>query len=295
MAKMYAQDPQLDIQNLLYVSNGKADAGNEILSDQDTVFSYTDVYKDQVGNYWFSANRDHNKNQYTVSILDQKSNTVASYNVKGKPSFYEFAEDIIIACEGDGSKGTLYHFKKQSAILVKEWKVSGLLWEVEMQADTLYATTYIVEEDQAVLYRIKNGRKKRINLSKSATPTDILCMNQSVYISLAPILYGDPKMLLELTEGGKIIRQLPLAISPRTLHQVNEQELLIYELDLSSGKSEKIVYVNVVNGEQWTHHIPHSQIVSCTSRSLSLLEQESKTLYTWDHTDRTIVKSQRIS
>ncbi|MCK6255277.1 hypothetical protein LCY76_01275 [Fictibacillus sp. KIGAM418] len=295
MAKMYTLSAQeSDIQELLYVSNDPGSAGKPSASELDDSTPYTDVFMDNKKNYWFAKAEDTKNKRHTIYIFDHKNGRLISHKVNGRPNFYEFDDSVVIACEGDGSKGSLLIFSKEQPKLIKEWKVNGYLWEVEKNQGAIYVSCYIVEEDQAVLYVIKDNKKKRVNLGKNMAPTDILCIKDEVYISAAPILNGDPKKIIVLNSKEKVVREYPLSISPRTLYHV-EDEIMVYELDLATGKTEKIVYVNLNTGEQFTHAIPNSQVVECTSRSLSLLQQDSKTLFTWDHTNRKIVESRKIS
>jgi hypothetical protein len=200
---------------------------------------------------------------------------------------------VVVACEGDGSKGSVLVFSKNEPELMKEWKVNGFLWEVEMEGNNLYISTYIAEENQAVLYIIADGKKKRVNLGSNFAPTDILCVNGRIHISCAPVLSGDPKKIMVLNNKGKLMSEHKLSISPRTIYEVGD-EIMIYELDLATGKSEKIVYLNTETGEQKEHTIPHSQVVECTCQSLSLIQPDSNTLFTWDHSNRKIVESRKV-
>lgn len=295
MAKMYTLPAkESDIQELLYVSNDPNAAGNSTTDELNDTTQYTDVFMDSEKNYWLVRADDMKTKRHTISIIDRATGNLKSHKVNGRPNFYEFNDSVLIACEGDGSKGSILIFCKQNLELIKEWKVNGYLWEVEKHKGAIYVSCYIVEEDQAVLYVIKDGKKKRVNLGKNMAPTDILCIEDEVYISAAPILNGDPKKIIVLDNKERVVREYPLSISPRTIYHV-EDEIMVYELDLATGKTEKIVYVNLHTGEQFTHTIPNSQVVECTSDSLSLLQQDSKTLFTWDHSNRKIVESRKIS
>ncbi|MDM5196979.1 hypothetical protein QUF79_02810 [Fictibacillus enclensis] len=295
MAKMFSLSAnESDIKELLYVSNDPDTAGNSSTPQWNDPQTYIDVYKDNHKNYWVSQVEGTKLRRHTIYTHNHETKKRLCHPVNGRPNFYEFEDSVVVACEGDGSKGSILIFSKDDPELLKEWKVNGYLWEVEKNNGTLYVSCYIVEEDQAVLYIIKGDKKKRVNLGKNIAPTDILCIGEEVYISAAPILNGDPKKIIVLNNKEKVVREYPLSISPRALYHV-ENEIMVYELDLATGKSEKIVYVDLNTGEQITHTIPNSQVVECTSSSLSLLQQDSKTLFTWDHCNRKIVCSKKIS
>ncbi|MDR7074910.1 hypothetical protein [Fictibacillus barbaricus] len=294
MAKMYKLTSRNAEQNgSLYVSSNPDQAGS-VVRNEESEFAYSEIFMDNQKNYWFSKKAEGNSTDYKLFIFDHKNGCLKSQMVKGQPNFYEFESSVVVACEGDGSKGSVLIFTKNGPELLKEWNVNGYLWEVEMNKDVLYISSYIVEEDQAVLYIIRNDKKKRVNLGNNMAPTDILCINNHVYVSGAPVLYGDPKKIMVLNEKDKVVKEHKLSISPRALYYV-DGHILVYELDLSTGKSERIVYVNVETGEQKEHDIPHSKIVECTNDSLSLLEQNSRTLYTWDHCNRKIINSQKVT
>ncbi|MFG6497631.1 hypothetical protein P8610_19890 [Fictibacillus sp. UD] len=294
MAKMYKLSSRAAEKNeSLYVSRDPEQAGS-VVRNEEGAFTYSDVFMDKQKNYWFSKKVEDQSKDYKLFIFDYKNGCLKSQIVKGQPNFYEFESCVVVACEGDGSKGSVLIFSKNEPELLKEWKVNGYLWEVEMNQDVLYISSYIVEEDQAVLYIIRNGKKKRINLGNNMAPTDILCHENLVYVSGAPVLYGDPKKIMVLNEKDKVVTEYKLSISPRALYQVDDH-LLVYELDLATGKSERIVYIDMKTGEQKEHEIPHSKIVECTNDSLSLLEQNSKTLYIWDHCNRRIINTQKVA
>lgn len=294
MAKMYKLSSRTaENTSSLYVSRDPEQAGS-VVRNEESEFAYSEVFMDNQKNYWFSKKVENSTKDYKLFIFDHKNGCLKSQIIKGQPNFYEFDSCVAVACEGDGSKGSVLIFSKTEPELVKEWKVNGYLWEVEMNQDVLYISSYIVEEDQAVLYIIRNGKKKRVNLGSNMAPTDILCHENHVYVSGAPVLNGDPKKVMVLNEKDKVVTEYKLSISPRALYQV-DNHLLVYELDLSTGKSERIVYIDLKTGEQKEHEIPHSKIVECTNDSLSLLEQNSKTIYTWDHGNRKIVNTQKVN
>lgn len=294
MAKMYQLSSRTAEKNQsLYVSRDPEVAGS-IVRNEEGAFTYSEVFMDKQKNYWFSKKMDDQSRDHKLFIFDHKNGCLKSQVIKGQPNFYEFESSVVVACEGDGSKGSVLIFSKDGPELIKEWKVNGFLWEVEMNQDVLYISSYIVEEDQAVLYIIRNGKKKRVNLGSNMAPTDILCHEDLVYVSGAPVLNGDPKKIMVLNDKDKVVTEYKLSISPRALYQVDDQ-LLVYELDLATGKSERIVYIDMKSGEQKEHEIPHSKIVECTDDSLSLLEQNSKTLYTWDHCKCRIVNTQKVA
>lgn len=293
MAKMYKLSSRTaEKTQSLYVSRDPEPAGS-VVKNEDGAFAYSEVFMDKQKNYWFSKKVEDQSKDHKLFIFDHKNGCLKSQIIKGQPNFYEFDSCVLVACEGDGSKGSVLIFSKNGPELIKEWKVNGYLWEVEMNRDVLYISSYIVEEDQAVLYIIRNGKKKRVNLGSNMAPTDILCHDNHVYVSGAPVLNGDPKKIMVLNDKDKVVCEYKLSISPRALYQVDNQ-LLVYELDLSTGKSERIVYIDMKTGEQKEHDIPHSTIVECTKDSLSLLEQNSKTLYIWDHCNRKIVNTQKV-
>jgi hypothetical protein len=295
MAKMYKLSSRpAESNSSLYVSHDPEPAGSVVRNEEFADNGYSEVFMDSQKNYWFSKKMENQTKDHKLFIFDHKNACLKSHVIKGQPNFYEFDSCVAVACEGDGSKGSVLIFSKNGPELMKEWKVNGYLWEVEMDEDVLYISSYIVEEDQAVLYIIRNDKKKRVNLGSNMAPTDILCYNDHVYVSGAPVLNGDPKKVIVLNNKDKVINEYKLSISPRALYRVDDH-ILVYELDLSTGKSERIVYINVKTGEQKEHHIPHSQIVECTNRSLSLLGQDSKTLYIWDHCNRKIVTSQKVN
>jgi hypothetical protein len=294
MAKMYKLSSRTAEKNQsLYVSRDPELAGN-VVRNEEGAFAYSEVFMDNQKNYWFSKRIDDQSKDYKLFIFDHQNGCLKSQNIQGQPNFYEFDNCVVVACEGDGSKGSVLIFSKNGPELMKEWKVNGYLWEVEMNHDVLYISSYIVEEDQAVLYIIRNGKKKRVNLGSNMAPTDILCHDNHVYVSGAPVLNGDPKKIMVLNEKDKVVTEFKLSISPRALYQVDDH-LLVYELDLSTGKSERIVYIDLKTGEQKEHNIPHSKVVECTKDSLSLLEHKSKTIYTWDHCNRMIVNTEKIA
>lgn len=294
MAKMYKLSSRTaENTSSLYVSRDPEQAGS-VVRNEESEFAYSEVFMDNQKNYWFSKKVENSSKDYKLFIFDHKNGCLKSQIIKGQPNFYEFESCVAVACEGDGSKGSVLIFSKNEPELVKEWKVNGYLWEVEMNNDVLYISSYIVEEDQAVLYIIRNGKKKRVNLGSNMAPTDILCYENHVYVSGAPVLNGDPKKVMVLNEKDKVVTEYKLSISPRALYQV-DNHLLVYELDLSTGKSERIVYIDLQTGEQKEHEIPHSKIVECTNDSLSLLEQNSKTIYTWDHGNRKIINTQKVN
>ncbi|MGC4378123.1 hypothetical protein WD019_14540 [Fictibacillus sp. Mic-4] len=293
MTQMYMPSSRVDQKKgSLYDSIDPELAGMIPTDEELEKVLHSELLVDCHNNYWY-AKEEENK-QFTIYVFEQKNGVLKSWRSKGQPNFYEFPDCVAVACEGDGSKGSVLIFSKEEPELLKEWKVNGYLWDVEKHGETIYISCYIVGEDQAVLYQIQNGKKKRINLGRSFTPTDILCIDDKVYISASPILNGDPKKIVVLNEKGTVIQEYPLEISPRSLYHIGD-EILIYELDLAKGKSERIVYLNIKTGEQKQHYIPHSQIVKCTSRSLSLLQQDSQTLFIWDHANRKIVKKEKIS
>ncbi|MBY6038285.1 hypothetical protein KUV80_16685 [Fictibacillus nanhaiensis] len=294
MAKMYKLSSRTaEKKSSLYVSRDPELAGS-VVRNEESEFAYSEVFMDNQKNYWFSKKVENHSKEYKLFIFDHKNGCLKSQVIKGQPNFYEFDSCVVVACEGDGSKGSVLIFSKNGPELLKEWKVNGYLWEVEMHNEVLYISSYIVEEDQAVLYIIRNGKKKRVNLGSNMAPTDILCVDNLVYVSGAPVLNGDPKKVMVLNEKDKVFKEYKLSISPRALYQVNG-DLLVYELDLSTGKSERIVYINIETGEQKEHEIPHSKIVECTNDSLSLFEQNSKTLYIWDHCNRRIINTQKAT
>jgi hypothetical protein len=295
MAKMYKLSSRpADSNSSLYVSSVPEPAGSVVRNKEFAENEYSDIFMDSQKNYWFSKKVENNSEDYKLFIFDHKNACLKSQVIKGQPNFYEFESCVIVACEGDGSKGSVLVFSKDGPEFLKEWKVNGYLWEVEMNDDVLYISSYIIEEDQAVLYVIRNNKKKRVNLGSNMAPTDILCYDGHVYVSGAPVLNGDPKKVMVLNSKDKVVKEYKLSISPRALFQVDDH-ILVYELDLSTGKSERIVYIHVQTGEQKEHHIPHSKIVACTNHSLSLLEQNSKTLYIWDHCNRRIINSQKVN
>ncbi|MFC0190437.1 hypothetical protein ACFFJY_19280 [Fictibacillus aquaticus] len=293
MAKMYKLSSRAaDKTGLVYASQIPANAGS-VVKNADEQELFSEILMDSHKNYWFAKQSEEGSLSYKLFIFDHHKGVLKSHPIQGQPNFYEFDSCVVVACEGDGSKGSVLVFSKNEPELIKEWKVNGFLWEVEMEGDNLFISTYIAEENQAVLYIIADGKKKRVNLGSNFAPTDILCVNGRIHISCAPVLSGDPKKIMVLNCKGKLVSEHKLSISPRTIYQVGD-EIMIYELDLATGKSEKIVYLNIETGEQKEHTIPHSQVVECTGQSLSLIQPDSNTLFTWDHSNRKIVESRKV-
>ncbi|WP_349409217.1 hypothetical protein [Pseudalkalibacillus sp. SCS-8] len=203
---------------------------------------------DDANNKWYYYPIDKN-DRYDLIAVNDKTGIIMKKRIHGTPNIYEFEEHIIIACEGDGEEGFVYQFSKQHLEILNEWEIDGFIWDVNEFNGAVCVSAYVVDLDIARLY-ILNG--KSIDFEELGThfaPADLLVIQNKLYISAYPLTENSPKKILMLDERFVVDREYEVSICPRFLYE-NGKDILIQELDVKTGRSDRYVSLNLQNGKE---------------------------------------------
>ncbi|WP_257351818.1 hypothetical protein [Pseudalkalibacillus decolorationis] len=203
---------------------------------------------DDLQNKWY-YHQINGMKKFDLVGMNPHSGNVMKKGVYGTPNIYEFPDYIIVACEGDGETGTVYQFSKRTLELVQEWELDGFIWDVEMVGQTVCVSAYVVDIDTARLYNLKGRSIDFVELGTLFAPADLLAFQGHLFVSVYPLAETSPRKILRLDEEFVIDQEYELSICPRFLFE-NGDEILIQELDVKTGRSDRYASLNIQTGEE---------------------------------------------
>ncbi|GGE34321.1 hypothetical protein GCM10011391_11260 [Pullulanibacillus camelliae] len=252
-------------------------------------FDFDQLLIDQLGNYWFTENHSSLEKLTHIYIFNQKGDLLKKFLVNGKPTLYENEELMIVACEGTDDKGYIYLFCKRTLRFIEQWAIDGFLWDMECIGNTFYITSYFVDEDEAVIYKINHKKKEVISLGKNMFPTGILCHKHRLFISLSYLEEGNRGKIIECDIEGCLIKELELNIAPHKLYSY-KNELVIHGLNMISGQADQLVYINIDTEEQTMYHSPQAIDIKAQDKHMLFYNEQSKTVIYWSHEKRKVIR-----
>jgi hypothetical protein len=221
---------------------------SSLAQGEKTYESRKELLIDDQQNKWYYYRID-DKGKFDLVGFNPHTGAVMKKVVFGTPNIYEFPKHIIVACEGDGETGSVYQFSKESLKIENEWEIDGFIWDVKMMDQAVCVSAYVVDIDTARLY-ILNGRSiDFVELGTHFAPADLLAFQGNLFISAYPLVETSPKKVLRLDEEFEVVQEYHLSICPRFLFE-NGEEILIQELDVKTGRSDRYASLNIRTGEE---------------------------------------------
>ncbi|MCF6139366.1 hypothetical protein [Pseudalkalibacillus berkeleyi] len=215
---------------------------------RNTQVSKRKLLVDRSNNNWYYYPIDR-KGKFDLVATNDQTGTIMNKKVKGTPNIYEFENSVVIACEGNGEVGYVYQFSKDNLKLLNEWEIDGFIWGVIEYNGSVCVSAYVVDLDTARLY-ILNGRSVDfVELGTHFAPSDLLVLNERLFISSYPLSENSPKQILMVDEEYDIEKKFGVSICPRFLFE-NGEDILIQELDVKTGRSDRYSLLNLNSGEE---------------------------------------------
>ncbi|WLD93655.1 hypothetical protein [Alkalihalobacillus sp. AL-G] len=221
---------------------------NNMNEGEKSYKSSKDLHIDDQQNKWYYYRIDE-KGKFDLVGFNPHSGSVMKKVVYGTPNIYEFPEHIIVACEGNGETGAVYQFSKDTLMLVQEWEIDGFIWDVKMVDHDVCVSAYVVDLDTARLYILKGRSIDFVELGTHFAPADLLVFQGNLFISAYPIVETSPRKILRLDDEFAIVDEYKVSVCPRFLFE-NGDEILIQELDVKTGRSDRYSSLNIKTGEE---------------------------------------------
>ncbi|TCP23815.1 hypothetical protein EV207_12838 [Scopulibacillus darangshiensis] len=244
---------------------------------------------DDNGNYWFTEKVTDGQSANHLYIYNHSGKFLRSLAVNGKATLYEYAEWMIAACEGPDNKGYIYKYSKDTQQLVEQWVMNGFLWDIEMDLERLYITSYLPMTDEAVLYQIKGKTIVKQVLGTGFFPTGIIGKDKCLYVSTSQIFSSGKGEMMRLDLDGNILDQFDIEVSPRQIFEY-EGQLVLHGLDLAEGKAETLVYVDPDLGICETYSIPRASQIRTQGQYLLLFNEKAQSLMYWSHRKKRVIR-----
>ncbi|WP_347552669.1 hypothetical protein ABFG93_10375 [Pseudalkalibacillus hwajinpoensis] len=247
---------------------------------------FSNVVRDSNQNYWFTKQLSSNHVEVYVFV-----NTLAqlrTFQVNGKPSFYEYTDSICIACEGEEWNGWIYEFSKENPRITHQWHVNGIFCDLKRKGKQLIVSSYHVEGDEALLTTFGNDGKVVIPLEKGYSPVNMMVTNEGIYVAALSITPSQQDQILLLDDEFQVKNSFKLDFSPRTIHSWNGS-LIVHGINGRTGKSDQLVYISSETGLQEKFPIPSSELLECTDQYLTFYNAEAGILSIWSHEEKEMV------
>lgn len=251
--------------------------------------NFEQFLNDSHGNYWFTEKVAEGQNSSHVFIYDQQGLFIKSQIVNGKATLYEYPKWIIAACEGPDNKGYIYKYSKDDQQLIEQWVLDGFLWDIEMDEEALYITSYLPTTNEAVLYHIKGKSLTPKVLGTGFFPTGIIKQDKLLYVSTSPLFTSCKGGMMKLDMKGELLDRFDVDVSPRQIFS-HEDGLVLHGLDMAQGKAETLIYVDPKLGTTGTYSIPKATHIRTQGHHLLLFNQETQSLMYWSHAKKKVIR-----
>lgn len=247
---------------------------------------FSNVVRDSNQNYWFT--KQLSSNHVEVYVFVHHLAQLRTFQVNGKPSFYEYPESVCIACEGEEWNGWIYEFAKEDPRITHQWHVNGIFCDLKRKGNQLIVSSYHVEGNEALLTTFGDKGKKVIPLEAGYSPVNMMIAEEGIYIAALSISASYQDQILLLNDSYQIKNSFKLDFSPRTIHSWNGS-LIVHGINGRTGKSDQLVYICSKTGHQEKFPIPSSELVQCSDQHLTFYNADSKILSIWDHEQKEII------
>ncbi len=247
---------------------------------------FSNVIRDSNQNYWFT--KQLSSNHVEVYVFVHSLAQLRTFQVNGKPSFYEFPNSVCIACEGEEWNGWIYEFAKDDPRMIHQWHVKGIFCDLKRKGNQLIVSSYHVEGDEALLTTFGDTGKKVTPLEEGYSPVNMMIADEGLYVAALSISSARQDQVLLLDEHFQVKNSFKLDFSPRTIYSWSGL-LIVHGINGRTGKSDQLVYICPKTGQQEKFPIPSSELLTCTDQHLTFYNAESKILAIWDHEEKEII------
>lgn len=244
---------------------------------------------DEHGHYWFIEMNTKRHASSKVFLYAENGELLQHYVFNGKTTLYEFSDYVLAACEGNDYKGYIYKINKHTYQVQKYWVVFGFLWDVSMHGDSVYATTYLPDRDEALIYRLNGNTVVTQSLGYGFYPASLVKCGQHFYLGTNYPFSSKKGTVMTLSLTGMKLGECDTGLSIRELFSY-ENDLVLHGIDYSTGTAETLTYVNKCTNETTTYQIPKVTDIKQHGSQLILINRKLKTMMYWSLKGRKLTR-----
>jgi len=284
-----------DYKLLLETNGGKKEININSINKRQLVPT---VNYDMYGHLWIAEEyeKEDTDSKANVFVLNNDGGILKTLSVERRPFIIDKGEELFITSRMDGRKGKIYTVSTKTFKITNTYDIDGYIWDIEKNGEYTYISSYIVQNDTAVIYLIKDKQIKKVDLGKSFSPIDLLYFKDNIYVSMYPTSFEGKKKIIQLTTKNLVkTNTFEVSIFPTKLFKYNDF-VIIQEINWATGKSDKIMYLDPQSNKQDIYKLNGSYPVMKEDKDgLILLNIEDQSYGFWNYKDRRIEGVKKIT